>query len=125
MDRAISPAIHSRRQRRRWLLAAATLALVVMGLLAFRTVLQPSVRRHEILTARVEIGDVEASLTASGLIIPGREAVITSPIQSTIRRVDLQVGEKVQPGATILELDRKSTRLNSSHSTLSRMPSSA
>jgi HlyD family secretion protein len=109
MDRAISPATHTSRQRRRWLTVIAALALAVAGLLAFRSVLQPSIRRDQILTTQVEIGDVEASLTASGLIIPGREAVITSPIQSTIRRVALQVGEKMQPGQTILELDKELT----------------
>ncbi|MCB2376460.1 HlyD family efflux transporter periplasmic adaptor subunit [Hymenobacter sp. BT635] len=109
MDRAISTATQTRRQRRRWLTAAAVVALAVAGLLAFRSVLQPSVHRNQILTARVETGDVEASLTASGLIIPGREAVITSPIQSTIRRVALQVGEKLQPGQTIVELDKELT----------------
>ncbi|MCB2406789.1 efflux RND transporter periplasmic adaptor subunit [Hymenobacter lucidus] len=109
MDRAISSATHTRRQRRRWFTAAAVLGLVVAGLLAFRSVLQPSISRDQILTATVETGDVEASLTASGLIIPGHEAVITSPIQSTIRRVALQVGEKVQPGQTIVELDRELT----------------
>ncbi|UOQ72780.1 efflux RND transporter periplasmic adaptor subunit [Hymenobacter cellulosilyticus] len=109
MDRAISPATHTRRRRRQWLIGTAALLLVVAGLLAFRSVLQPSIRRDQILTTKVEIGDVEASLTAAGVIIPGREAVITSPIQSTIRRVALQVGEKVQPGQTILELDKELT----------------
>ncbi|TGE14744.1 efflux RND transporter periplasmic adaptor subunit [Hymenobacter elongatus] len=109
MDRPISSATHTRRQRRRWLLAAATLALVVVGLLAFRSVLQPSIGRDQLLLTTAEIGDVEASLTASGLIIPGREAVITSPIQSSIRRVALQVGEKVSAGQTILELDKEVT----------------
>ncbi|TGE27372.1 efflux RND transporter periplasmic adaptor subunit [Hymenobacter metallicola] len=109
MDRAISPATHSRRQRRRWIIAVAGLALAVAALVAFRSVLQPSVQRDQLLTARVEVGDVEASLTASGLIIPGHEAVITSPIQSTIRRVALQVGEKVRPGQTIVELDKDLT----------------
>ncbi|WP_303310024.1 efflux RND transporter periplasmic adaptor subunit [Hymenobacter sp. BT730] len=109
MDRAISTATQTRRQRRRWLTVFLVVAVAVGGLLAFRTVLQPSVKSTDILTATVETGDVEASLTASGLIIPGHEAVITSPIQSTIRRVVLQVGEKVKPGQTILELDKDLT----------------
>ncbi|UOQ53615.1 efflux RND transporter periplasmic adaptor subunit [Hymenobacter cellulosivorans] len=109
MDRAISPATHTRRRRRQWLIGTAALLLVMAGLLAFRSVLQPSINRNQILTTKVETGDVEASLTAAGVIIPSREAVITSPIQSTVRRVALQVGEKVQPGQTILELDKDLT----------------
>ncbi|QNH60782.1 efflux RND transporter periplasmic adaptor subunit [Hymenobacter sediminicola] len=109
MDRAISSATQNRRKLRRWLLLLAGLVVAAVALLAFRSVLRPSIRRAQFLTATAEIGDIEASLTAAGLIIPGHEAVITSPIQSSIRRVALQVGEKVQPGQTILELDKDLT----------------
>ncbi|TGD80769.1 efflux RND transporter periplasmic adaptor subunit [Hymenobacter wooponensis] len=109
MDRALPNATLVSRQRRRWLLGAGAIILVVVGLLAFRTVLQPGLERSSILTATVEQGDVEASLTAAGVIIPAHEAVITSPIQSTIRRVAVALGSKVQPGQTILELDKELT----------------
>lgn len=85
------------------------LLLLVAGLLAFRNVLKPSLKRSAILTATTEIGDVEAALTAAGLVIPAHEAVITSPIQSTIRQVTVAVGSKVLPGQTILELDKEQT----------------
>ena len=107
MDRAIATSTQTQRQRRRWLLTAGALVLALGAVLAFRTVLRPSLRRADILTATVETGDVEASLTAAGTIIPGREAVITSPIQSTISRVVVAVGARVQPGETILELDKE------------------
>ena len=107
MDRAIATSTQNQRQRRRWLLTAAAVVLALGAVLAFRTVLKPSLRRADILTATVETGDVEASLTAAGTIIPGREAVITSPIQSTISRVAVAVGARVQPGETILELDKE------------------
>lgn len=110
MDRAISQTTQNRRLRHRWLLGAGLLLALAVGLLAFRTVLRPSLSRRAILTARVETGDVEASLTAAGVIIPAHEAVLTSPIQSTIRRVAVAVGSRVQPGQTILELDRELTR---------------
>ncbi|HEX8425634.1 efflux RND transporter periplasmic adaptor subunit [Hymenobacter sp.] len=109
MDRAISTATQNSRQRRKWLVGTSVVLLLVAGLLAFRTVLKPSISRNSILTATTETGDVEASLTAAGLIIPAYEAVITSPIQSTIRQVSVAVGSKVQPGQTILELDKELT----------------
>ncbi|GAA3959833.1 efflux RND transporter periplasmic adaptor subunit [Hymenobacter antarcticus] len=107
MDRAIATSTQNQRRRRRWLLTAAAVVLALGAVLAFRTVLKPSLRRADILTATVETGDVEASLTAAGTIIPGREAVITSPIQSTISRVAVAVGARVKPGETILELDKE------------------
>ncbi|UOQ68019.1 efflux RND transporter periplasmic adaptor subunit [Hymenobacter volaticus] len=109
MDRAISTSTVHRRRRRSWLIASGIVLVLVAGLLAFRGALKPSLKRSSILTATTETGDVEAALTASGLIIPAYEAVITSPIQSTIRRVAVAVGSKVQPGQTILELDRELT----------------
>ena len=86
MDRAIAASTQNQRQRRRWLLVAGAVALLLGSVLAFRSVLKPSLRRSDMLTATVETGDVEASLTAAGTIIPGYEAVIISPIQSTIRQ---------------------------------------
>ena len=109
MDRAIAESIQTQRKRRRWLVVAGAMLLALATVLAFRTVLKPSLRRGDILTATVETGEVEASITAAGTIIPGREAVITSPIQSTIRRVPVVVGARVVAGETILELDKDLT----------------
>jgi HlyD family secretion protein len=106
MDRAISTATQHRRRLRAWLLGLGALAALLAAALGLRTVLQPSLRRADILTARVETGDVDATLTAAGTVIPAREAVLVSPIQSTIRRVALAVGARVQPGQTIVELDK-------------------
>lgn len=107
MDRVLSTTTQRRRQLRRWLLGLGALAGLLLAGFALRRVVQPSLRRGDILTAPVETGDVDASLTAAGTVIPGREAVITSPIPSTIRRVALAVGARVQPGQTILELDKE------------------
>ncbi|WP_022822799.1 efflux RND transporter periplasmic adaptor subunit [Hymenobacter norwichensis] len=109
MDRAISTSTQNRRQRRTWLLGAGALLLLAACLFAFRNVLKPTLERNAILTAKVETGDVEAALTAAGVVIPAHEAVITSPIQSTIRQVTVAVGSKVLPGQTILELDKEQT----------------
>jgi len=106
MDRAISTTTQRRRRLRTWLLGIGAVLAVLGAALGLRTVVQPSLRRVDILTARVETGDVDAALTAAGTVIPGREAVLVSPIQSTIRRVALVVGARVQPGQTILELDK-------------------
>jgi HlyD family secretion protein len=107
MDRAVAPSIQSQRQRRRWVLGAVGIIVALVAVLAFRAVLKPSLRRTDLLTAQVTTGDVEASLTAAGTIIPGREAVLTSPIQSTIRQILVAVGARVKPGETILELDKE------------------
>ena len=107
MDRAISTTTQRRRQLRSWLLGLGALAALLAAGLGLRQVVQPSVRRIDMLTAPVETGNVDAALTAAGTIIPGREVVLTSPIPSTVRRVALAVGTRVRPGQTILELDKE------------------
>jgi len=106
MDRIIDSATQRRRRLRTWLLGVGALAALLAAGWGLRAVLQPSLRRGDILTARVETGDVDATLTAAGTIIPAREVVITSPIPSTVRRVALAVGARVRPGQLILELDK-------------------
>ena len=106
MDRALAPATQRRRHLRRWLLGLGALAGLLAAGLGLRHLLQPTLRRTDLLTAAVETGDVDATLTAAGTIIPAREAVLASPLQSTIRRVALAVGARVQPGQVILELDK-------------------
>ena len=106
MDRVISTTTQNRRRLRRWLLGLGALAALLAAGLGLRAAIQPSLRRVDVLTATVETGDVDASLTAAGTIIPGREAVLVSPIPSTVRRVLLAVGARVQPGQPIVELDK-------------------
>lgn len=106
MDRIIDSATQRRRRLRAWLLGVGALAALLAAGWGLRAVLQPSLRRGDILTAHVETGDVDATLTAAGTIISAREMVITSPIPSTVRRVALAVGARVRPGQLILELDK-------------------
>ncbi len=105
MDREISAHTQRSRVRQLWLAAGLVILLLAAGLVAFRGVLRPSIDARQLLTARVEVGDVEATLTAGGTVVPGREVAITAPIASTIRRVIRQVGDKVQAGEPILALD--------------------
>lgn len=109
MDREIAPTLIQARARRRWLLVALLVVVAGVALLAFRAVLRPSVRRADMLTGRVTVGLVEATLTAGGTVVPGREVVLAAPITSTIRRVVRQVGDHVRAGEPILELDKEQT----------------
>ena len=56
--------------------------------------------------------------------LTGREAEAAALVESLKARV-AAVDEKIAPLSSVFSVDRKSTRLNSSHSQQSRMPSSA
>jgi len=79
--------------------------VAVVAITLVRGWLEPSVRRGRIRTARVERGLVEATLSASGIVVPQVEHVLTSPIDTRVLRVRKQPGERIEAGEPILELD--------------------
>lgn len=87
MDREISTHRLSQRAYRRgfaWL--AATTALV-LSILALRSWILPSIDRDEIRTARVELGEVVASISAAGQVVPMEEQVVSALFDSEIVEV--------------------------------------
>ena len=73
--------------------------------------LRPSVRRDRVRTARVEAGPLEASLTASGTVVPDVEHVISSPIDARVLAVLRRVGDAVEAGDPIVRLDTSASEL--------------
>ncbi len=105
MDRAIPPEDIRARRIKRGIQAAAAAALVVIAFLYLRSCISPGISRERIRTAVVELGSIDASLSASGVVVPEYEQVITSPVRSTIVEVLLQSGDTVQAGQSIVRLD--------------------
>ncbi len=79
--------------------------VAIVAIVLLRGWLEPSVRRGRIRTARVERGLVEATLSASGVVVPQVEHVLTSPIDTRVLRVRKQPGEHIEAGEAIVELD--------------------
>src|ERR1035438_4854826 len=52
---------------------------------------------------------------ATGTVRARTAAVLSSKVMAYVRQVAVQVGDRVQEGQLLVTLDRKSTRLNSSH----------
>src|SRR5690606_6029413 len=101
MDRELSASTKQARKRKRlWQLGIAA-ALVAAAIFGFRSLITPSISITEIRTAVVEKGPVEATITASGTVVPEHEQVITSPIQARIEQMVHSTGEQVQPGDQI------------------------
>lgn len=61
--------------------------------------------------ARVEAGPLEASLTASGTVMPAIEHVISSPIDARVLRVLRRVGDHLDAGDAIVSLDASDSEL--------------
>lgn len=111
MDRQIPASILKKRKLVLSLKIGAVLTIVLLLLLAFRSIIQPVIHLSEIKTAQCIIGNIEASVSASGVILPEFEEVVTSPITSRILHVYKNTGERVTEGDIILSLDKTNEQL--------------
>jgi HlyD family secretion protein len=111
MDREISPDVRRRVLVKRVVTAAVAVAAIVFSFAATISWLRPSIRRQDIQTAAVERGPVDATLQASGTIIPAVEQVVSAPLDSRVLRIVRRAGDRVRAGDAIVELDTTSARL--------------
>ena len=111
MDREIPPRIRRARLLRRTGFAVATTLVAALAVWTILGWVSPSVNRDEIRTARVVRGDLEATISASGIAIPSFEKVISSPIDARVMRVVRPAGAAVDSGDALVELDLEQPRL--------------
>ncbi|HVR39414.1 MAG TPA: HlyD family efflux transporter periplasmic adaptor subunit [Thermoanaerobaculia bacterium] len=112
MDREITPDVRRRRVARRVAVAAITIAAAIFFLAATLDWLRPSVRRRDVRIARVDRGAVDATLQASGTVVPAFEQVVSSPVEARVLRVVRRAGDRVQAGDPLLTLDTSASRLD-------------
>lgn len=85
-------------------ISGAVLLIVVYGFYGF---IKPSVKRSSLITAVAEKGNIEATISASGTVLPLYEQVITSPIEAKIEKVLHYAGEKISLGQPVLFLNKE------------------
>lgn len=112
MDRALDPELLRSLRYRRWTIAGASAAVLVLLFLLLPAWLRPSVRRDTLRTARVERGAVEAVVQASGNAVPALERALSSPVDARIERIVKRPGEAVSAGDEIVVLDTSASRLD-------------
>jgi HlyD family secretion protein len=89
------------------IIAAAVIAILIWLL---RASLSSSVKRSSIITAVVETGDIENTITASGEVLPEFEETIASPINASVQQVLLNAGSQVKAGQSVLTLDKSAAQ---------------
>lgn len=112
MDRPIDDRTVRRRRVKRAAIAVLTVGSALGALVMLPGWLRPSVERSRLRIGRVEVGSVEATLDASGVVVPAAERSIVSPFESRVLRVLKRAGETVRTGDPIVELDTAAARLD-------------
>src|SRR5438067_10407710 len=105
MDRPIEPEVRRKRVAKRVAIAALSIAAVVFLVHATVKWLRPSVMRRDVELARVEVGAVDASLQASGRVVPAFEQVVSSPVEARVLRIVRRAGDHVRAGDELVALD--------------------
>jgi HlyD family secretion protein len=67
--------------------------------------IRPAVRRSRIRTAVVDRGAIEATVSASGTVVPEIEQVIASPVDARVLRILRRPGASLRKGDPIVALD--------------------
>lgn len=84
MDREISVEVIRKRKIKSIFKYVVIGVALVLVFVAFKALISPSVDGSRIRTAVAEIGAIEGTITASGVVAPEFEQVIISPLQSKI-----------------------------------------
>jgi len=89
-----------------------TLAVIIVGVIWWgRGLLQKKGDSADFYIVAVEKGDIQNTLTATGVVVPSIERQINAPVSTEIKKVIKSRGEYVDANDLILELDQEFTKL--------------
>ena len=98
-------------RRRQWISWSLAVFVFFVGIAALRSGIRPSIDRDEIRTARVELGEVVASISAAGQVVPLKEQVVSALFESEVIEVLAAPGKEVAEGEAMLRLDGRALDL--------------
>jgi HlyD family secretion protein len=105
MDREIDQGFRRKQFAKRGLFSLVIVSLIAAGFIYAPRLMKPSINRSRIRTARVDSGLIEATISASGVVVPEFEQVISSPINARVTKILKRPGDLLKRGEPILELD--------------------
>src|SRR5207253_119107 len=90
------------RARHRWLLAATVLAVVLLGMVALRTIRSGGT---PVPVARVASGSLESWISTNGTIEPTDPRIVRARVAAFVTTVSVVEGQNVKRNDTLLMLD--------------------
>jgi HlyD family secretion protein len=110
MDKIIEEEVKSIKRKKTFSYALIGIVVFAATIWMVRTSFASTLKKSNITTAVVERGNVENTIAATGEILPEFEEIITSPINASIQNVVMDAGNKVQPGQSVLTLDKSASQ---------------
>jgi len=111
MDRPLDQTVIRQRKRKLIIQVSGGTCVVIIAYLLLRNWISPSVNRADVRTAIVDSGLVEAAISATGIIVPKFEEVVSSPADTRVLQVLRKPGEKLRKGDQFLVLDVSESKL--------------
>lgn len=112
MDRALSESTKRKQKRKIVIRAIITLLFIVATVVVLRSIIRPTIDVDEFYTEITQKGNIQATVSASGTVIPEFEEIVSSPISSKIIRISHNTGDEIFSGDTILLLDTRGAILS-------------
>lgn len=110
MDTIIEAEVKTKKRNRTILVTLIVVIVLLSSVWLVRASFQSTLKRSEITTAVVEMGNIENTINATGEILPEFEEIITSPIDASIQNVIMDAGTNVKAGQSILTLDKSAAQ---------------
>ncbi|HEY8783400.1 MAG TPA: HlyD family efflux transporter periplasmic adaptor subunit [Mucilaginibacter sp.] len=110
MDKEITQEVALQNRKKTVVVILISLSVLVAAIWLIRITFKSSVKRSEITTSIVKIGNIENTINATGEVLPEFEEILTSPINASIKNVTMDAGNKVKAGQSILTLDKSAAQ---------------
>jgi multidrug efflux pump subunit AcrA (membrane-fusion protein) len=86
------------------------LAVVLVGWVGYKYIwplFQPTAPEMDVQTATVQRGDLRQVVPADGVVVPSVQVEVKSKAAGVVEKIEVEVGDEVTPGQTLLELDKE------------------
>jgi HlyD family secretion protein len=105
MDRPVDPIFRKKQIIKRFAFTFLGSAIVLAVLGYVPRWIRPSISRSDIRTAIVDTGPIEATISATGTVVPEFEQVLSSPLDARVVKILKKPGAMLAKGEPILDLD--------------------
>ncbi len=112
MDRALSESVKKKHKRKIFIRLIFAMVVIVVLFTFLRNAIRPTIDSDDYYTKIIQVGDLQATVSASGTVLPEFEEIISSPVSSKIKGISRNTGDHVSNMDTILLLDTYSTSIS-------------